>query len=176
MVMDFRRQLIISFSIIVASVAAAAIVISILAGNVATESKKIQTDRGISSQETGVLAVLASLKEEAPQAATYQAAIDQLFPNSDGLIGFGDRIQALATADQVLANSSFQGNPTTPTDMVPGRSNISLEVDGSLNGITAFLKDLESTPGFLVSIPSFDLVANGGSYRLTAPGTIFFRP
>ena len=177
MVIDLRKQLIVSFSIIVASVIIATILLYVLAGRIALESQKIQADRGISSQETGVLAVLAELKDAAPQAATYQAAINQLLPSQDDLIGFGDWVNAAANANQVSASFSFQGNPVAPTDMTPGQSAVSLQVNGSLDGITTFLKDIEATsPGFLVQIPSFDLSTSGGGYRLTAPAILFFQP
>lgn len=177
MTVDFRRQLIVNLVVIAASVVVATILMVILTGSIGAEVSAIQTDRGTINQETNVLSTLSALKQQAPQAAAYTVAIDQLLPAQEGLIGFGDWLNTAAAADQVTVRSSFNGSPTPPTDSVAGQSGFSLQVNGSLSSIASFLEDIESRlPGFLLSMSSFSVSIDGNSYRFTGPGTLFFRP
>lgn len=177
MILSFRRQLIISFLIIIASVAVATAALYFLSGDIVTQVAKVKTDRALIDQQSGALDVLADLKEEAPQAAAYQSSIDQILPTQDDLIGFGDWLNKIAAIDQVSANASFGGSLQPPTDMAPGQSTFSLEVDGSLPNIISFLNDIEAkAPGFLLQITAFNLAENGTTDRLTAQVNIFFRP
>jgi hypothetical protein len=173
---NFKRQLIISFCIIVASVVAATVALYFVSGDIAAQVDKIQADRALIDQDTGALDVVSDLKEQLPQAVAYQNAIDQLLPTQDGLIGLGDWLNTIASAHQVTATVSFTGNLVPPTLAVPGESAFSLTVDGPLDDVVAFLSDIETkSSGFLLQISSFDVVDNNGSYQLTAQGNVFFR-
>lgn len=172
---SLKNQLIISFSIIVVSVVAATVALYLISGDIAAQVKTIQADRASISQDTGALTLVSDLKKQESQVDGYQAAIDQLLPTQDGLIGFSSWIGTIANANQVTATVSFSGNPLPPVTGLQGSSGFSLEVDGSLANIVAFLKDVETSPGFLLQISSYDLVASGSGDRLTAQGVVFFR-
>lgn len=174
---SFKRQLILSFGVIIASVAVATVAIYIVSGDIASQVQKIQADRALINQNSGALDVVADLRDQVPQADSYAAAIDQLLPNQDGLIGFSNWLDTIAAANQVSASASFAGGPTPPSASVPGELSFSLQVSGSLANITTFLNDIEAkSPGFLLEISSFNIVPSGGNEELTAQGNVFFRP
>jgi hypothetical protein len=174
---SFKRKLILSFSIITVSVAGATAALYFLSGNIASQVKKVQADRSLINQDTSALDTVSVLREQLPQATAYEAAIDQLLPTQDGLIAFGDWVNTIAEAHQVTATVSFMGSPMPPSATAPGASDFSLEVDGPLDNIVAFLTDIESqSSGFLLQISSFDIAESNGSDRLTGQGNVFFRP
>ena len=176
MVANFKRQLIISFSIIVVSIAAATAGLYYISGDIAAQVAKVQADRAQVNQQTGALGLLAGLKQQAPQAAIYESAIGKLLPTQDGLITFTSWVNTIAAAHQVSATVSFGSVPGLLAAGL-GQANFSLDVNGPLDNIVAFLNDIEAkSPGFLLQISSFDMVTGGSGYRLTAQGNLFFRP
>ncbi|HVO29022.1 MAG TPA: hypothetical protein VMT81_03505 [Candidatus Paceibacterota bacterium] len=177
MASDFRRRLIVGLSVIFGSIALAAVALYILSNTIDAAVKKIGTDRALIAQEGGLLGVLASLKQQEPQAEVYQGAITQLLPTQDGLIGFGPWLDAIAANHQVSASASFGSNIVPPSSGQLGAAPVSISATGNADDLAAFLADAESgTPGFLLDIISFDLTGNGDSYRLTASGIVSFRP
>ncbi len=176
MVMNFRRQLWVSSLIIVASVVVFLVGFSILTGDIAAKADKISMDRGLIDKQTGMLAVLAGLKEQAPQAAAYQSAMNALLPTQDELIGFGSWLSQAASANHVSTNFSFENAIVPASDVAFGRTNFSFTATGDDLALAAFLSDIEKTdPGFFVTINSFDMVNTNGSYQLSGEGTAFFR-
>ena len=173
---DIKKQLWISGAIIFGSMVVAAAVVYYLSFDIAAKAKAIADDRSLTDQKTGVLAVLAGLKAQAPQAAAYQAAIDQLIPSQDGLIGFGGWLNQIASSDGVTANFSFDGDPVPASGNIPGYVAFSLNASGPINNIVNFLDDIESkSPGFLLSIKSFDLTEQTANYQIVAQGQLFSR-
>ena len=172
-----HRQLWISFSIIVAGVLVAAIAFYFLTGDIAAATARIAADRALIYKQTGALGIVAQLKQEAPRAAAYQAAMDKLLPAQDGLIGFNQWLSGIAAQHQVTASASFQSNTTPPSGATPGQTGFSLSASGGINNLIAFLADTESSkpPGFLLQVTSFDLTNQGGNYQLTGQGNLFFR-
>jgi hypothetical protein len=185
MVTDFKRHLIISFSIILTAIVVATLAIYILSGNIAAQVMKVQTDRALVGQQTGSIDALSSLKEQEPKASIYELSIDQLLPTQDGLIGLTEWLNTIANNHEVAVKATFTGSTQPPVispaaDSIvatPGESNFSLEVSGPLSNIIAFLNDIETqSPGFLIEINSFDLTTSGAGYQLEAQGDAFFRP
>jgi hypothetical protein len=173
----FKRQLIISFAIIFISVAAATVALYFLSGAIVLQANKIQTDRALINNDTNVLGVVSGLKEQMPQANNYQAAIDQILPTQDGLIGFSDWFSMFAKNYGVTTNVTLTGSPTSPASSTPGISDFSLQANGSFSNLVAFIDGLETkSQGFLVQISSFAIASDGADDKLTAQGTVFFRP
>jgi hypothetical protein len=171
-----NRQLWIGFSVIVASIAIAAIAFYLLTGHIDTAVAQIVADQALVEQQTGALGVVAQLKQQAPQAAIYQAAMDKLLPAQDGLIGFTQWVSGIATQDQVTTSVSFQGSGAPSPGVSGGQTGFSISVGGGINNIIAFLNDIESkVPGFLLQLTSFDLTNQNGTYQLTAQGNLFYR-
>lgn len=173
---NLKKQLWISFSLVLATLIIASVALYYIAGDIAVKADKIVSDRTLIDQQTGAIAVLTNLKAQEPQAMSYEAAMENLLPTQDGLIGFGDWLNGIAATNQVSANFSFQENATLATANTPGDTGVSLSVSGPISNIENFLEDVESSsPGFLVSIDSFDLSQSNGSYQLTAQGDTYSR-
>lgn len=158
------------------AVVAASIAIYFLTGQIAVITKKIVADRSLIDQQTGSLAVLASLKNDAPEAAKYQAVMEKLLPTQDGLVSFGQWLDGIARADHLSINFAFQNSTVPSTESTAGTVGFTLEADGSLDTIGLFLKDIESrASGFLLQINSVTLVKNDHDYRMNAQGSVFFK-
>jgi hypothetical protein len=172
----FKKQLLISFGLILGSGIAAAIGLNFLSGNLHASAEKIIQERAGLSAETMALGSLADLKRDAPLAAQYQAAINKLLPDQYHLIGFGQWLNGIAQHHSVSANVSFQGTPTPPSAGAAGTAIFSISTTGSASDVIAFLKDIETQePAFLLSINSFDLTSDGTTVNVTGQGTLYFQ-
>jgi len=174
---NFKKKLWISFGIILGAIIIASVALYILSGDLDVQAKAIVADRAQIETQDEALSNLANLKASAPQAATYQAAINQLLPGQYGLVDFGQWLTARGQLYGVSATFSFQGNPPAPAPGDLGTAPFSLTAQGpSIASLDDFLKDIETeAPGFLLSINSFTVTNNGSSPSLTAQGVLFFQ-
>jgi Tfp pilus assembly protein PilO len=172
----FVRQLWISLGIIAGSIVIAAGMLVFLSGDIAARADAIVSDRAIVQSKTDALANLAQLESEAPQAAQYQSAIDQLLPDQYGLVTFTQWIAQLGGKYNVTANASFQGSIVPSAGTTPGNAQFSFSVEGSSENIAAFLEGMNAkSTGFLVTLTSFDVTGSGSNENMTGQGTLFFR-
>jgi hypothetical protein len=175
MVVNVKRQLLISFSIIIASFLVAAAIVYFLVGNISAQAAKITSDQSEITASLELLNSFTAIRAQVPQANAYRSAIEKLLPTQDGLIGFGQWLSVIASKYNVSANATFQGSNTLPVSHTPGQSMVIITISGPVNGIISFLKAIEEqSPGFLVSISSFDLLTSSPDYRLVAQGTLYF--
>ncbi len=176
---QFNRRLWVSVAIIFGSIIVASGVLFYMAGDIFTNVANITAARNLILQQTDAVATVAELDQNAAGAAPYQAAMDQLLPTQDGLIGFSGWMQKIGDADQVAVTTTFNPN-SIPGDALVDSQDVSalgfsVQVQGSLAAIAAFMKDIQSQPGFFVRIDSFDVAGNGASDALVARGDVFFR-
>lgn len=172
----FKKQLLISGSVILGSIIAASVGLYFLSGDLGTQAQKIITEKALAAQQASVLGILAQLESDAPVAAKYSAAIDQLLPIHDDLIGVPGWVNGLAAKHDVTASFSFQGNNNPATNATPGTDGFTVLVEGQQANVAAFLNDMESqSPQFLLNVNSLDLVNNGPDYKLSIQGVLFSR-
>lgn len=172
----FKRQLWISIGIIAASIVVAAGVLYFLSGNISAEAQAIASGRAQVESEIDDIANLATLQEAAPQAARYQAAMDQILPDQYGLVTFTQWFATLGQKYGVTANATFQGSVVPPAGATPGNTQFSFDAEGTSEDLTAFLDGLNATStGFLVTLTSFSVKSDGTSEDMTGQGTLFFR-
>jgi Tfp pilus assembly protein PilO len=172
----FARQLWISFGIIVGSIAIAAGMLAFFSGNIFAQADAIVSDRATVRSKTDALANLAQLESEAPQAAQYQSAIDQLLPDQYGLVTFTQWIAQLGTKYDVTTSAAFQGSIVPSAGNTPGTAQFSFSIEGSPENIAAFLDGMNTkSTGFLVTLTSFDMTGSGSNENMTGQGTLSFR-
>jgi Tfp pilus assembly protein PilO len=172
----FARQLWISFGIVVGSVAIAAGILVFFSRNISTQADAIASDRVAVQSKTDALANLAQLESEAPQAAQYQSAINQLLPDQYGLVTFTQWISQLGAKYDVTTNAAFQGSVVPSAGTTPGTAQFSFSAEGSPEDIAAFLDGMNAkSAGFLVTLTSFDVTGSGSNENVTGQGTLFFR-
>ena len=171
----FTRQLWISFGIVVASIAIAAGAISFFSGSFSAQADVITQDRGEIQKNTDAVTYLSQLEAAAPQAAQYQAAIDQLLPDQYGLVTYTQWLAQLGAKYNVSTNAAFQGSVVTSTETTAGTAQFSFSAKGSPDNLTTFLKGMnDKTSGFLVSLTSFDVTSDGTNETVTGQGILFF--
>lgn len=172
------RQVWIGLGIIVGSIALAAFAITYYTGHLAAQAVAIAQDRATMQQQTESVSTLASLEHSVSQASQYQTAMDLLMSDQYGTVGFGTWFSQVAKQYGVTANAQLQGDSVAePQGTSPGAIGFAFDAEGSPSGLASFL-DAASTksPGFLISITSFDYTNTpGGGAKVVGNGTVFFR-
>jgi hypothetical protein len=172
----FKRNIIISSSIILGSFMVAALTLSYFTNAVAAKALVISADRSLISKQIGSLVSLSTLKAEQPQVAVYKDAIDSLLPTDDGVLDFSQWVNGIAANDQVVAVISFTNTTNPASATKPGTTSFSIDATGSESAILAFMNDIESkSPGYLIKIAAFDLTYNNPGYEFKGQGTVFSR-
>jgi hypothetical protein len=172
----FARQLWISLGIIVGSIALAAGLLAFFSGDISAQADAIVGDRVTVQNKTDALANLAQLESEAPQAARYQSAMNQLSPDQYGLVTFTQWIAQLGAKYDVTTNAAFQGSVVPSAGTTPGTAQFSFSVEGSPENIAAFLDGMNAkSTGFLVTLISFNVTGSGSNENMTGQGILFFR-
>ena len=171
---NFKRQLIMSLAVMLGGIVLSAGAFYFLVGNINAAANTIVTDKALADQQSGALAVVATLKRQEAQAAVYQAAMNKLLIGQDGLIGFNQWISNAAARHQVTDTVTFQH--ASPLDSFAGEMGFSLGVNGSIANIISFLNDIElEGSGYLVQIKAFTLTSVNGSYQLSSQGYVFYK-
>ena len=172
----FTKQLWISAGVIVAGIVLAAGVLGFLSGDISAQASAIANDRAVIQENANAVATLVQLDADAPQAARYQAAIDQLLPNQYGLVTFTQWFSQLGEKYGVTTDAAFQGSVVPPAGTVAGTAQFSFGAEGSPDNLTAFLDGMNAkSSGFLVSLTSFDVASDGMNEKMTGQGVVFFQ-
>ena len=172
----FKKQLLIRSAIVAGTVVVAGVVVFFLAANLAVAADAITANRQTIMSQAEQLATLENLKQNAPVAEKYQAAMDQLLASQDGLLIFPGQIAALGQTDGVTSDFSFASDITPSGADSPGSVGFSIDATGSVVNVIAFMKDLEvSAPVLLSQIDSFNLAGGQSGYTLTVEGKVFFK-
>lgn len=173
---QFVRQLWISAGVIVGSIAIAAGAMAFFSGGLSSQADAIVNDRAIVQSKTDALANLAQLESEAPQAAQYQAAMDQLLPDQYGLVTFTQWLAQLGAKYNVTTNAAFQGSVTPANGITPGTAQFSFTAQGAPQDLTDFLDGMNTkSSGFLLTLTSFDVTGQGSTESITGQGMLFSR-
>ena len=154
----FARRLWIGFGIIIASIIIAGGALYFFSGDLSANAAAIVSARGALNEQDAAVANLAGLKQQAAQAAQYQAAMDQLVPDQYGLVTFTQWFAAQGTQYNVSASAEFQGEPISSDGTTPGSAPFTFTVSGSIANLTSFLDAIGAkSSGFLVLITSYNI-------------------
>jgi hypothetical protein len=171
---SFKKEWWMSGSIIVGTLVIAAAILYILSGDLSGQAGQIVADRAFIAGQNAALSDFAALKSNAANAVPYTNAMQKLLPTHDQLIGFPGWLASQGDVHNVSVSSAFQGTNTPATASAPGSDSFSLSATGAESDLAAFLGDLETkAQGYLLTIDSFELISEGGNYRLSAQGRVF---
>lgn len=173
---NFRREVIWGAALILGSIVVFIAVFYFFSKSLNTIAKDIAGDRFLISKNTALLGNLATLKNDEQESVRYEKAMKKLLASKDQLINFPRWLEGLALARRVEMNFSFSGSEIAPQENYPGYINFSLNIAGTFDAVTAFIKDIETgAPRFLVSLNTFDATRNGSGYRIIFQGRVFFK-
>ena len=176
---NFTKKVWISFGVILGSFIAASGALYYYSNDLTAQANKITIEQSSLAGETTALGSLASLKNDAPKADTYTAAIDQFSKDQYGIVDFNTWLGTVGKKDGVTVSSAFAGGgtPTSlPTPSTPGVINFSLSINGPAGTTKQFLSDIETNlVGFPLTITSFDYTSDPSGEKVNAQGTLFFR-
>lgn len=173
---NFRRNLVTSVSVILASFIIFGIIFYWFAGDLGAQAKKVEESRATIRGRARLVETLARLKRNRLEVERYQTFVDALLPAQDGLLDFSRWLENLGRVHQISLRSSFQGATLTPTVDAAGTIGFLMEVDGSFSSLVEFFKELETRSArFLVTLDNFDVNRSGGSYKVSVYGRVFYR-
>ena len=173
---NFKEQIWIGGGIIIGSLVIFGVAFYVLAGDIQHAADTITKNRNLIANQSMLINSFSDLKANAAAAAVYQSAMDKVLSTQDNLIIFPTQIDGLARKEGVEVTFSFEGDPVPAEASKVGYVNFSLSATGPLDGITAFMKDIESSAQILLSkIDSFDIAQSGSNYVLSASGEVFFK-
>ncbi len=172
---DFGKRWWTSMGIVLGAIVIASVALYFLSNDLTAQADKIVNDQAMLAAQTATVNALAHLKADAPQAAVYAAAMGKLLPTHDNLLGFPQWLVALGQSHHVAVSSAFQGQSAIATAATPGIDGFSMTATGASTDLVAFLRDLEGSSVFLLSIDSVNLTNNGSAYQLNAQGKLFSR-
>ena len=173
----FPRTIIVSSSIIAASVIFFGAALFWFSRNIAADASKIQEIKSLLQTRARSIELLAELKQTAPEVAKYKQQMDSLLPTqNEQFVDFRHRFDAVSRAHNVTAHYSFE-SPTVPaTDTAAGYNGFTLDASGSYDDIKGFFEEIEITSGrFLISLDSFTVTQGSGGYQVIAHGKAYFR-
>lgn len=172
----FKRELIISFSVIGISIVFFGALFYVLAGDISSKAQKISDDRAAALERAAAVDAIAGLKQGEPEAAKYRSAMDQLLVPEAQLLDVPKWLDGLARVRQVGETFAFQGNQVPAAGDTPGYINFSLGITGNFDSMLDFLKDVElRSPRFLVQLDKVELTSLDGSYQGSTNGRVFFK-
>ena len=145
-----------------------------VSGILYTHSQAVAKSRALVARLTRTSEFLAQLKGEAPQADAYAQHINLLLAGEEQIIDFQAWIQNLAKIHNVTLSADFNGDQVTP-DEGPGYIHFNMDASGSLDNLTAFLKEAElQTSKFLISVDGFTINQNSTAYQFSGRGRVYF--
>ncbi|MGB9608805.1 MAG: type 4a pilus biogenesis protein PilO [Minisyncoccia bacterium] len=173
---NFKKQIIISISIIVFVLLVSFALFKYLSDAIIKKAEEIQSLRNSIAIFTKSLSNLAKLKEVAPQVDLYQNKLKLLLPSKDELIDLPQWINDAAKANQVNATLNFKPGGKNPENNSPGFELFLIEINGSLSNIEKFLYTIEVvSPKFILNIDSFNVSeSNENNYQFSGSGRAFF--
>jgi hypothetical protein len=170
----FIKRLWISFGVVIVGIVIASAALYFFAGNLSATADTIVSARTALTDQNAAVANLASLKQQAAQAAQYEPAISHLVPNQYGLVPFSQWFTQQGTAHNVTADAMLQGTVTPSVGSTPGSAAFSFTATGSLSDIASFLDFVSAkTSEFLVTLSSFNVTTNGTNYSIAGNGMVF---
>ncbi len=115
---------------------------------------------------------LSSLRKDYKKVEPYFNQVASLLPQQDELINFPKDIAAMGAVRKISASTNL-GVESLDNNTGLRRTEVIMNVSGGLEGIVAFLKDLESGSKYVVRINNFDFLKEGETFRMSLTGTVF---
>ena len=176
MVKNFRRELIISISLIAGSMLVFGMAVYFLTDAITTKAQKISSDRTSIGNRSELIGGLAEQKASSPEVKKFQQEINLILPVKDDLVNYQSWLDGLSRVHQVSINFQFSGETAAAADSSPGYIKFVLSANGDYTGLTNFIKDVEYKDArFTTKFDDFDLKRSGNEYNISVDGKIYFR-
>lgn len=172
----FRRSVLVSSSIVLASFAVFSVGLYFASNNLSKEAEQVVINKDLLGRRTRILESLAELKRAAAEAELYQAQMDLLLPTQDQLIDFPRWLEGLARVHGAKVAFAFKGGGAEPTERSAGFTPFTLRVEGTYGNIVEFLKEFEiQSQRFLLTLEGVELVRSGNIHQFSTEGRVFFK-
>lgn len=135
--------------------------------------KKIGEQYSTLTARSNSLLSLATLRGEFIKANPYFSLLENILPPRDQLLSFSKELENIARKNNLEFNFTF-GEEKVSSGNDPGQISFRAVVNGGYEGISEFLKGIESSRYF-IDPSSVDLVKRGLVFSATINGKVFFR-
>ena len=149
------------------------ILLFLLKINMESSVKKISEQYSALTARSNSLLSLATLRGEFIKANPYFSLLENILPPRDQLLSFSKELENIARKNNLEFNFNF-GEEKVSSGSDPGQISFRAIVNGGYEGISEFLKGIESSRYF-IDPSSVDLVKRGSVFSATINGKVFFR-
>ncbi|MDO8442707.1 MAG: hypothetical protein Q7S81_00350 [bacterium] len=150
-----------------------AVLLFVLKINMQSSVAKISSQHSILATRSNSLLSLATLKGEFIKANPYFSLLENILPPRDQLLSFSKELEGIARKNNLEFNFNF-GEEKLSSGTNPGQISFRAIVNGSYDGVSDFLKGVE-TSKYFIDPSSVDLVKKGAGFSATINGKVFFR-
>ena len=173
---EFKKEVIISGGVIVASILIFGIASWYLANGISEQAAQIIEKRTVLAEWARSVSTLGEFRLVAPEVEKYEAQIKAILPGKEGLIDFGRVVETIARVNRVKTIFNFEGEAVPAQVGVPGYIAFSLRADGNFADIQSFFTTLHGRGSkFLISLSGLDLQRAGEEYHAAVQGRVYFR-
>lgn len=163
--MAFKKRLMIVIGINLLIVVLFIIGIIFVGSDIEKRAAQIALARGAISSQSELTQTLASLKQDANEAAQYSKILDAIFPKRDNLLAFPGDLKQIVANDSAIADVNI-GEESKLNDKVTLLS-FTIAIRGTLNNVIKAYHDIQNSKYF------FQL--NGANLVRTADATDNFQ-
>lgn len=149
------------------------VLIFFLKSNIGSSIVKISAQHNALAARSSSLLSLATLKGESIKADPYFSFLENILPPRDQLLSFSKELENIATKNNLEFSFTF-GEEKLSSGKEPGQISFRAIINGSYDGISNFLKGMESSRYF-IDPSSVDLSKKGAIFTATINGKVFFR-
>ncbi len=149
------------------------ILLFLLKINIESSAKKISEQYSALTARSNSLLSLATLRGEFIKANPYFSLLENILPPRDQLLSFSKELENIARKNNLEFSFNF-GEEKVSSGNDPGQISFRAIVNGGYEGISEFLKGIESSRYF-IDPSSVDLVKRGLVFTATINGKVFFR-
>lgn len=170
---EFRKWLLVQGTVIAGILLVAMSALWYVRADISARTETIRAAQAARAFQLRAVNILATLRRERDEAKPFIPQLESFMPGRDKLISFPRDLERFSRARNITFGFGF-GAETPATEEAAGAIAFTFTASGSLNGVLAFLEDLEKSP-FIVKLDGFDLTGSGNTYSLVSRGAVFFR-
>jgi Tfp pilus assembly protein PilO len=141
--------------------------------NIQDMVSKISQERTTLISKSNALSSLASLQGDFEKAKPYLSLLENILPQRDQLLIFSNELEGMAKQNSLDFGFTY-GEEKPSTEFMPGSLAFKISLTGSYDGITNFLKSLE-TERYFIDIASVDESKKGDDFSAVINGKVFVR-
>lgn len=170
--MSFKKKLLLNIGISLGIILILGVALFFLSSEIKNNAKEIQEVKEKMVLRSQTTKSIALLRRESEQVEPYLAKLDNILITKDKLVNFSQDLNAIAKQNKINFKISL-GKEIPKTESKLGEINITMTINGTLDNLIKFLKDLENIQYF-VKLNKLDFTKKGNGFEGILNGVIFY--